>query len=459
MQQEAEWLLGDLGESEAESGLQEKYKFFMRAEPQESLGPIQVDESNGLRFRLMKVGMMRNAKDENRKEMKVYLDPIPHVVQDDAKPLQGWYQSKFNESPLARPRPCFTDAILTQPYGGACWVGCAFCYINAGMRGYRGSGLVTVPRNYGAQVATQLKRMRTSSAGYFSSFTDPFMSLENYYHNTQAGATAFVNEGLPVFFLSRLSYPGWAYDLLKKSKYSYAQKSINTPDPDDWQKLSPGALPLMDHLDEIRELRRQGIYVSIQCNPVVAGIVTHEDIERLIGMLAEAGANHVIVKFVEAAYSWVPAMIEKMVKRFGDNRAAYFKELFVQNIGGERTIAEEYRMEGHRRYRAAAQRAGITYATCYEYAYDRDAEGNITSKVGHSVGKEFLTADQCHGHRVPMFSRAELDEPFHEVADCPPTGCLTCADDNGGAPRCGSTLFGQAKALRMSDLKKPVYGS
>jgi hypothetical protein len=73
-----------------------------------------------------------------------------------------------------------------------------------------------------------------------------------------------------------------------------------------------------------------------------------------------------------------------------------------------------------------------------------------------SIGGDFLTADQCHGHRVPMFTRRELDQPFREVEECPPTGCLACADNNGGKPRCGSELFGQAKALRLPDLREAV---
>lgn len=324
------------------------------------------------------------------------------------------------------------------------------------MRGYRGSGIISVPKDYGAFVRKSLSKMNTSAAGYFSSFTDPFLPLETVYHNTQEGAQAFVDAGLPIFFLSRLSYPGWAIDQLKQSKYSYAQKSINTPSPADWKKLSPGALPLMDHLDEIRALRKAGIYVSIQCNPVVPGVVTHDQVEELFQMLGEAGANHIIVKFVEAGYSWAPTMTQGIYKRFGQDRGAAFAALFTQNIGGQKSIDEEYRMEGHRRYQKAATRHGMTYATCFEYKYQRDAEGEIVNKRGVSVGKQFLTADQCHGHRVPMHTRPGPGLPFQEVEECPPTGCLECATDNGGESRCGSELYGAAKALRMPDLKVPV---
>ena len=455
----AAWL--SKGMDGADDEARKAYKYFMRPDPKqrEFVGELRTeyDEVTGkkLRHRVARVGMVRNAPVDQMREVKVYLDPLPHIRLDNAKPLQGWYMNKTSESGKNRPRPCNTEAILTEPYGGFCTVGCAFCYVNSGFRGYRGSGLVSVPLNYGAYIAKTLATMRTSAAGYFSSFTDPFLPLEEYYHNTQQGAEAFVAAGLPIFFLSRLRYPDWAVELLTQNKYSYAQKSLNTPDAEDWAKLSPGALGLDEHLDDIRRLKDRGIYVSIQCNPIVPGIVDHEDVVRLFEKLRAAGADHVIVKFVEAGYSWAPAMVERITKRFGDNRAAAFRDLFVQNIGGQRTVDEQYRMEGHRLYRAAAKRLGLTYATCYEYKYARDAAGEIINKVGVSVGSEFLTAAQCHGQRVPMFSRTDLSAPFKEEKACPPAGCLTCADKTGVA-KCGSDLFGAAGALRLPDFKHAI---
>lgn len=431
------------------------YRYFMRPDPnmREMLGPIErgFDEVTGreMRSRLAGVAMLRGS--DNLEERRIYLDPLPHIRQDAAKPLQGWYSNKSDRQARGkRERPCMTDALLTQPYGGHCNVNCGFCYIIAGGRGYRASSLVTVPIGYGAQVRKQLRSMNVGTAGYFSSFTDPFLPYEDWYHNTQEGAQAFTDAGLPVFFLSRLEYPGWAFDMLQKNKFSYMQKSINTPHQDDWERLSPAAAPLSLHFDQIREARRRGIYVSIQCNPIIAGIVTNEDIEHLIDLLAEAGANHVIFKFVEANHPWAAAMVGKMVKAFGDNRAAAFRELFVENSAGQqKTITEEYRREAHGRFMRKCQSVGMTSALCFEY----------TKKSGEwrSMGPEFLTADQCHGHRVPMHVRQ--GEAFVPLGVCPPSGCLTCADTtDDGKGQCGSELLGQAKALRLPDLRKPFDG-
>lgn len=456
MQDEQSWMSSQSAE---ESMAKERYEYFTRPEPREDMSDIYYEDDEYLgkaKCRDLRVGMVRNAADENKKTVKAYLEPFPHIRIDDAKPLQGWYQSLVNESKQSRPRPCFTEAILTEPYGGYCAVGCQFCYINSGMRGYRGTGLISVPLNYGEQIKKQLTKVRRAAAGYFSSFTDPFTPLENYYHNTQLAAEEFVKVGLPIFFLSRLSYPEWAIDLLTKNPHSYAQKSINTCNPEDWRHLSPGALPLLDQFKEISKLKERGIYISIQVNPIVPGITSNDEVIALFRRLKNAGADHVIVKFVEAAYSWAPAMVERMKKVFGKERGDKFESLFTQNIGSERTVEESYRMEGHRKFSAYAKQIGLTYATCYEYEYERDARGDVISKTGVSVGRKFTTADQCHGHAVPVYTRDSADVDFAPVEACPPSGCLYCASENDGEARCGDELAGQAVAVRAADMKYPI---
>ena len=421
------------------------YEFHTRMEPHLNQTPIAVDEETGFRYTYRDIGMTRNAS--NTKEMKVFLDPIPHVVLDQSIPLRGWYKSKV-EPPNVRPRPCDTDSILSQPYGGFCAVGCGFCYINNGNRGYRGQGVTTVDPNYAEKCRKQLARMNISWAIYMSSFIDPFLELEEHYHNTEGLARAAVDVDLPIYFLTRKTVPGWAYDLLKKNKYSYMQFSINTSDPEDWRRLSPRAIPLLDNFEQVREMKRQGIYVSIQVNPIVAGITSNEDIVKLIHILAECGADHLIFKFVEIVYPSAPGMIANMRSRFGD-RANSFEKLFIQNIGGVKTIEEGYRKAALDIFSVECKKAGVTMSLCYEYEYERDADGKILSKVGVSMGERYRTSEQCHGHRVPAHIRS--GNKFVPFEACPPAGCLTCGDKHKTVP-CGDPELGKAKALQPSDL-------
>ena len=149
-------------------------------------------------------------------------------------------------------------------------------------------------------------------------------------------------------------------------------------------------------------------------------------------------------------------MVMRIQKRFGGRRANEFERLFVENIGGQKTIAEHYRMKGHRMYSRHAKKIGLTYATCYEYKYERNADGSIKDKTGVSVGRDYTTASQCHGPAVPVYARDSEEYDFEPLDECPPSGCLYCAAENDGEPRCGDDLLGQALAVKFSHLKLPV---
>lgn len=429
------------------------YDFHMKNEPTMNKTPIEIDPETGWRFTYRDIGMTRNAKEENTREMKVFLDPMPHVVLDQNIPLRGWYKGK-HEKKGVRARPCYTEALLSQPYGGFCSVGCGFCYINNGTRGYRGQGITTVDPQYGEKIRKQISKMKLGTAVYLSSFIDPFLELEEHYGNTQAAARAATDAGLPIFFLTRKKIPEWAYEELLKNKHSYMQFSINTPNPDDWRRLSPRAESLEDMIEQVRECKRRGIYVSIQVNPIMAGIVSNEEIVELIHVLAQAGADHLIFKFVEIVYPSVQGIVTQMQKRFGAERAKKFEDLFTCNIGGVRTIDEGYRKAALDIFAVECKKAGVTMSLCYEYEYERDEAGNIVDKTGISMGAKYLTADQCHGHRVPMYSRDSLDEKFKPMEVCPPSGCLTCADERETVP-CGSPQLALADKLLPANFRNP----
>lgn len=107
MQDEGTWMSR---QSSEESAAKERYEFFTRPEPRDNMSDIyyvEDDEFMGrAKCRDLRIGMTRNAKEENKKVVRAYLEPFPHLRIDNAKPLQGWYQSLKNESAQSRPRPC-----------------------------------------------------------------------------------------------------------------------------------------------------------------------------------------------------------------------------------------------------------------------------------------------------------------------------------------------------------------
>lgn len=341
------------------------------------------------------------------------------------------------------------------------------CYVEYGHRGWRASGITVVDPEYPDKVRKQVSKMRTATALYLSSFIDPFLELEPIYQNSRRTAQVAVDNGLPIFFLTRKVAPDWVFDCLRENKYSYMQFSINTPDPEDWIRLSPRAAPLTTQYDQIRAMHKKGIYVSIQVNPIIAGVTSNDQICQLIHELAAVGADHLIFKFVEISYSSRTAMVERIKDRFTRakdphrdlydyDRGDMFASLFTQAIGGEYTIDEDYRKSALDRFSIECKKAGVTMALCYEYEYARRPDGSIIDKTGVSMGHKYLTADQCHGHRVPVFTRNGPDDLWKEIKGCPPSGCLTCQDDSKDETPCHNDYLASAPAWKPADMNKPA---
>ncbi len=421
--------------------MKKKYKDFLSNEghDRETGGK---DTVNGvvLPYEWWDVGMVRNAKAENKKRLKVYTKPSPFTILNQNVPLRGWYKNKV-EPPRVRPRPCFTEALLTQPYGGSCPVRCNFCYVNNGVRGYRGQGLTTVDPTYPEKIEQQLKKMKFGWNAYISSFTEPFQQIESIFHNTERLSEVVTESGLPLFYLTRQIPPDWALNYLQRSEYSYMQFSLITSDRTTYRKLSPGAAPLDDILRFIRdELSPRGIYTSIQVNPILAGVVSLPDILELLAEIREAGASHVIFKFVEIVSPAARAMVERMGKLFGADTAIRFSDSFAENTGGLRTISQSTRKKWLDVFLRETKRLGLTMGLCYEYDH-------ATNK---SIGREYCTAAQCHGPAIPIHRKNSRGK-FEPWKVCPAGGCLYCREETGGKPGCGSRFLQRATALKPSD--------
>jgi len=378
------------------------------------------------------------------KPYNVYMEPSPHLVLDTSPSPRGWYKGK-NESDRVRPRPCYTEALLTTPYGGFCSLNCAHCYVNGGTRGYRATGLPAAHVVYPDKLRAQIAKINVSGAGYITSFSEPFHQLEPKYHVTRRLAQVFIDEGLPIFYLSRSIPPDWAIDTLQENAYSYMQWSINTGNPDHYRKMSPGSYDLDDVYERIQDFSEQGIFVSIQVNPIVAGITKLADIMLLLDNLKQAGAHHCIFKFVEQVANNRKSLMARMGKR-GLPDVDKFDKVFSQVIGGVYTVAQDVRVEWLKAILEHTRKLGLTMSTCYEYYNDGHA--------GSNLAPWFTTSDQCHGRGVPVYYRPSPGAPFQPVPGCYRKGCLYCSDY--GTRACGNDKLLHADAMEYKDLRETV---
>ncbi len=374
--------------------------------------------------------------------------PIPHIITPHKAPsLRGWYKDK-HEPEGRRARPCYSEAFLTRPYGGFCPTYCVFCYVNYGVRGYRLTHTTVVDPYYPEKVAKDLEKLQTGTIAYISSFTEPFCPLEPIYHVTERLSEAITRVGLPLFYLTRQIIPDWAITYVKQNPYSYVQYSINTPNEDVWRKLSPRAAKLEDMFLQIMRISREGVYVGLQVNPVIPGIISLEELERLVEMGIHSGVKHFIFKFVEQDIGNYKEFIKQLKLRFAQypDRLRDFEYAFGESIGSQISIKYLLRRKWleylHTKF-ITDWKDKATMSLCYEYKPDP------SNSAGVSLAPEFTTAHQCHGKRVPIFVRnGARFEPFEECYG----NCLYCEDM--GKVACKGDVLKQARALEWTDWTK-----
>jgi DNA repair photolyase len=319
------------------------------------------------------------------------------------------------------------------------------CYVAHGTRGYRATGLPTVDPAYPDKMRKNMQKVMVSGAGYMTSFTEPFQRLEGTYHITQRLTQMFMDEGLPFFYCTRLLPPDWAIEALTQNPYNYIQWSVNTSNQDLYKRLSPGAARLEDILTTASELNGYGVYTSFQVNPVLAGIVTLEELLILVDLAAEAKVNHLIFKFAEQVYSNRGLLMDRMHStRLPEGRVAEFDRLLNQTIGGVYTIQQDVRLEWLDELLKRTRERGVTMSTCYEYYDDGHAGANYGPYILTSRGG-------CHGQSIPMYFRPESGAPFEPLPGCFESGCLYC--EEYGTAVCGNALMLSATKLEFKDLR------
>ncbi len=367
---------------------------------------------------------------------------IKRITRKTAPAPRGWYKGK-HEPKNRRPRPCYTEAVLTTPYSGYCNVGCKFCYVNMGTRGYKSTMLPTVNEDYPDQMEKQLAKMMTTAAAYMSSYTETFQELEDTYHITERLSRVFNKHGVPIFYLSRKIPPEWVEETLTANPYSYMQWSVNTSNPKTLRRISPGIFKLDDLLKHIERFSSLGIYTSFQVNPILPGVTSKAEWLELIRMLAGAGADHLIFKFVEESYPQKKVMLAKLRESKVDG-IDELDRLLCDTFGHQYYIQQDLRIEWLTEALELTRSLGITMSTCYEY-YNNGASGA-------SMAPWFTTSDQCHGPSVPMHYRPAPGEKFVPLPGCYRKGCLYC--EQFGTKSCQNDKLLSASQLQYKDYRE-----
>jgi len=355
-------------------------------------------------------------------------EPRPHLIARTSKQLHGWWPGK---------RDCTAERLLINPYNG-CTHDCGFCYAHAlpgRFATFVQHGLVTVCEGFDQEVGRQLDSLLVASCGYLSPVTDPFQPLDEVYRLSLGIIRAFVDRGLPVEFVTKGRVPDEALELMAGHDHCFGQVSILTMDETRHRALVPGGASIAALLDNIRRLKRAGMYAVARVDPVIPHLTDDPDeLRQLVRAVAEAGADHLVASCMDVPLIARQRVLDRLTLALPPAaRQAWLRnweQLYRERIGGSAHAAEGYRRDLFAYLRQIAGEAGLTFALCMEYGAPA-RRGELP--VG--LNREYTSTRNCEGLDVPIYVRDQPGERFRPVLGCD-GACLWCSPEHAQAT-CG----------------------
>lgn len=164
-----------------------------------------------------------------------------------------------------------------NPYVG-CLIGCPFCYaihrVNfsreiEGLPLLQWGRFVDIKINAPEVLAEEIKKLRPGPVRISPIVTDPYQPIERKYRITQKCLSAMVNSGFTPFILTRAVRIFEDLDLLKKFKNIVIGFTIPTDNDKMRAIFEPGADPIDERIECIKQLRSNGIKIVLFIQPVM----------------------------------------------------------------------------------------------------------------------------------------------------------------------------------------------
>jgi DNA repair photolyase len=179
-----------------------------------------------------------------------------------------------------------------NPYTG-CQVGCVYCYAALFMRRYSGhsepwGGFVDVKANAPALLARQIVKAKHGTI-WFASVCDPYQPLEERYGLTRRCLEVLAGRDFPVVIQTKSARVRCDIEVIRRIPNVEVGFTIATEDETVARLFEPGASPVGDRIDVLREFRAAGIATFAFAGPLLPG-----NPERLAARLAGA-ADRVLI--------------------------------------------------------------------------------------------------------------------------------------------------------------------
>ena len=212
--------------------------------------------------------------------------PVPVVREIEAKSILN--PSKIHD-------------YCVNPYTG-CQVGCVYCYAALFMRRYSGhseawGAFVDVKVNAPALLAKQIVKAKRGTI-WFASVCDPYQPLEERYGLTRRSLEVLAGRDFPVEIQTKSARVLRDLDVIKRIPDVEVGFTIATEDETMARLFEPGASPVGERVEVLREFKAAGVSTFAFTGPLLPG-----NPEKLAALLAGA-ADRVLIDRM----NYVPAV-------------------------------------------------------------------------------------------------------------------------------------------------------
>jgi DNA repair photolyase len=173
-----------------------------------------------------------------------------------------------------------------NPYTG-CQVGCVYCYAALFMRRYSGHSepwgeFVDVKINTPALLARQIVKARKGTI-WFASVCDPYQPLEERYALTRRSLEILAGRAFPVVIQTKSVLVRRDLDVIRRIADVEIGFTIATEDGTIARMFEPGASPVEERIEVLREFKAAGVPTYAFAGPLLPG-----NPERLASLLGGA---------------------------------------------------------------------------------------------------------------------------------------------------------------------------
>ncbi len=252
-----------------------------------------------------------------------------------------------------------------------CVHGCLYCYTQ-GYRQYPGASRVVVYSNTAEQVGEELKRKRVKPRSvYFCPSCDAFQPVREVLAQTLRTMQCLLEHGVGVEFVTKGLPPAEFLSLFRAHQGLVSgQIGLASADESLAAMLEPGAPPVGQRLEAVRELQGAGVAVSVRADPLIHGLT---DTDAAFDALVSA-CERLKVQSLAASYLFLRPAIRAALARGVPDKATLGRILAPYADGIElpvqgstscgRALPAAIRQDGFDRLRARCDIHGITLHVC-----------------------------------------------------------------------------------------------